>query len=162
MNPFVEDAKKPTKGPEVSEEEIKKKKEIVKKMLSERYNKTKEELATLRIVQQELDKLEHTLDSDVVILRERIDAVERDIVYYESYYRKKEKEYKEAKAVFDKKLNEKKLLTDHLSLIIFENEKRKDEKLREMMSKLEPSKPPVEENGWGGFTEEELILTNEN
>jgi hypothetical protein len=54
---------------------------------------------------------------------------------------------------YEKKFNDKKMLTDHLNLIILENEKKKEHKLAEMMEKLGVTNG--EFSGWEGFKDEE-------
>jgi hypothetical protein len=67
---------------------------------------------------------------------------------------KKEKEYLQAKHHYEKKAHEKKMLADHLALIIFENEKKKEQKLAELMGKLEVHEAGGYK-GWEGFKEDE-------
>lgn len=57
-------------------------------------------------------------------MREKIDAVDRDLSYAHQQLIKKEKEYNQAKSNHEKKLADKKMLTEHLNVIIFENERR--------------------------------------
>jgi len=118
-----------------------------------RYQKTKEEISSLNKIRIELERLDLSIDQDVLILREKIDSIDRDVAYLYQQVVKKEKEYSQAKAAYETKNNEKKMLTDHLNLIIFENEKRKDKKLEELMAAVGEQNI---ENGWNGFTEEEI------
>ena len=45
-------------------------------------------------------------------------------------------EFEKAKALMEKKTTMKQELTEHLRMIIYESEKKKEEKLKEMMAKL--------------------------
>lgn len=101
----------------------------------------------LNKVKLDLEKIDLLIDQDVVILRSKIDALAVEVSQAQTYMTKKEKEYLQAKQVYEKKANDKRLLTDHLNLIIFENEKKKEHKLAEMMERLGAS----EYNGWDGF-----------
>ncbi len=99
------------------------------------------------------------IDQDVMILRQKIDTVASEVSQAHSLMIRKEKEYTQAKQRYEKKFNEKKMLVDHLSLIIFENEKKKEQKLAELMSKLAVEEQQGNSNnnysGWEGFKEEE-------
>lgn len=113
-----------------------------------RVSKTKHEMASLNQVKTDLEKIDLLIDHDVVILRSKIEGVAVELSQAQSIMAKKEKEYLQAKQNFEKKFTEKKMLTDHLNLIIFENEKKKEQKLAELMEKLQ-----VEDqySGWEGF-----------
>lgn len=113
-----------------------------------RVSKTKHEMASLNQVKTDLEKIDLLIDHDVVILRSKIEGVAVELSQAQSIMAKKEKEYLQAKQNFEKRFTEKKMLTDHLNLIIFENEKKKEQKLAELMEKLQ-----VEDqySGWEGF-----------
>jgi len=133
------------------EDEIERKKTAIRKKIQERVLKTREEMQALNSVKQELEKLDMSIDQDVVILREKIDIVARDLSHAHSQFIKKEKEYTQAKTLYEKKLEDKKRLTDHLNVIIFENEKRKEKKLEELMNSLSKSDEQIT---WEGFSSE--------
>lgn len=106
-------------------------------------------MATLNKVKTDLEKIDLLIDSDVVILRSKIDGVAVELSQAQAHMAKKEKEYLQAKQAYEKKFTEKKMLADHLSLIIFENEKKKEQKLAELMEKLNVEDPQY--SGWEGF-----------
>ena len=70
------------------------------------------------------------------MLRARIENVERELSYATKDYKRKKTEFEKAKAYMEKKETMKQELTEHLRMIIYESEKKKEEKLKEMMSKL--------------------------
>eukprot|EP00026_Physarum_polycephalum_P020222 Phypoly_transcript_22669.p1 GENE.Phypoly_transcript_22669~~Phypoly_transcript_22669.p1 ORF type:complete len:173 (+),score=50.46 Phypoly_transcript_22669:42-560(+) len=139
------------------EEEIEKKKEILQKLVKEKVSKTREDMAMLNRVKTDLEKIDLMIDQDVVILRSKIDSLAVEVSQAQSHMAKKEKEYLQAKQVYEKKFNDKKMLTDHLNLIILENEKKKEYKLAEMMEKLGVTND--EFSGWEGFKDDEPSKT---
>jgi len=134
------------------EEEVERKKTLLKKILQERVSKTHEEMQALNQIRRDLEKLDSLIDQDVVILRQKIDVVATEVSQAQAQLSKKEKEYMQAKQLYEKKFNEKKMLADHLALIIFENEKKKEQKLAEMMGRLAVTDSNF--GGWEGFKEE--------
>jgi multidrug resistance efflux pump len=87
----------------------------------------------------ELEKLDMSIDKNVVILRDKIETMAVEVAQAQIQLTKKEKEYMQAKQLYEKKLTEKEMLSDHLNLIIFENEKQKELKFSDMLEKLHGS-----------------------
>jgi len=130
------------------EEELKRKKEAIKKKLLEKYQKNQEEASNLAHLKLELDKIESGMVTDIAILREKIDKKDREVTYLHKKYKNAEEIYLNSKKEYEKASNEKIKLTEHLSIIIQENESRKAAKLEELLHQLDPeSTNPT----WLGF-----------
>ena len=79
------------------------------------------------------------------IVWSKIENVQRNLGQEEASLKVKERECREINENVNKLRDEKQKLTEHLRIIIYENEKKKQEKLRELMLAL----------GLGDVTEEE-------
>ncbi|KAL0279834.1 UNVERIFIED_CONTAM: hypothetical protein PYX00_001311 [Menopon gallinae] len=124
------------------EEQNKRKKEMLAKVLDDRRKQTTEEAKRLKNIQDELHKLDLILSNDVGILRNQIESASIEFGEAQKRYNKAEKEYLEAKSTLFSKLERKEMLTKHLCTIIEQNEMRKAQKLSELMEKLR-----INENG---------------
>ena len=67
-------------------------------------------------VKQDLEKIDLLIDQDVLILRSKIDALAVDVSQAHAQMVKKEKEYTQAKQLYDKRFNEKVYTSFSLSL----------------------------------------------
>ncbi len=74
---------------------------------------------------------------DIDIIRARIETADLELSGARRDHAVKKREYEEAARLLAQKEQEKALLVGHLSIIILENEKRRDAKLRQLMEKLE-------------------------
>ncbi|EEB18088.1 conserved hypothetical protein [Pediculus humanus corporis] len=126
----------------VLEEQNKKRKEMLAKIILDRKKQTTEEAKRLQHIQEELQKLDLLLSSDVGILRNKIEEASLDFAEAQKRYNKAEKEFLDSKQNLFVKLEKKELLTKLLCTIIEQNELRKAQKLSELMEKLE-----VKDNG---------------
>ena len=69
-------------------------------------------------MKQDLEKIDLLIDQDVLILRSKIDALAVDVSQAHTQMVKKEKEYTQAKQLYDKRFNEKVYLSLSLSLLL--------------------------------------------
>ena len=118
------------------EEENKKKQSMIKETIAERMRQTQDESNKLKNINKELSKLDHLLQVDVTILRDKIDEACAEFSHAQRRFNEAEKEYVAAKLDFFKKKDQKDELQEHLYAIIQENEKRKAQKLEQLMQKL--------------------------
>ena len=118
------------------EEENKKKQSMIKETIAERMKQTQDESNKLKNINKELSKLDHLLQVDVTILRDKIDEACAEFSHAQRRFNEAEKEYVAAKLDFFKKKDLKDELQEHLYAIIQENEKRKAQKLEQLMQKL--------------------------
>lgn len=104
--------------------------------MNERRIKTQQEQARLNKVQRELNQLEQSLQVDVNRLRAKIEEAIKDYTAAKTRFDAAEMEYISAKLDVQKKEDLKERMTEHLMIIIQENETRKAEKLQELMTKM--------------------------
>ena len=123
----------------VIEEQNKKKQSMIKETLAERMRQTQHESMKLKDINRELSKLDHLLQVDVKILRDKIDGACVEYAYAQKRFEVAEKEYVTAKMDYHKKKEHKDQLQECLYTIIQENEIRKAKKLEELMAKLSES-----------------------
>lgn len=71
-----------------------------------------------------------------------IEKAERQLSQHRVHFHKREKEYHDAKADYEASQVTKEKLTNHLQMIIMENEKRKEEKLNKLMEQLNIGNSP--------------------
>jgi len=117
---------------------VKKKKEAIKKRLIERYKRNQQEAQNLSKIQSKLEKLDLNLANEIAVLRSKIDQIDREVSYHFRKYKQAEEAFHRTKKEYEKKAEEKTKLTEHLSIIIQENEKRKAKKLEELQQLLDP------------------------
>jgi hypothetical protein len=104
--------------------------------LSSKLASVQEEARKLRFIEVELRKLDQSLTTNINLLRQQIESVDRDVATAQRTFKKRETEYVAAKTTLVKAMERKKLLTGHLELIIVHNEKEKSCKLQELMTQL--------------------------
>ncbi|CAG0883022.1 unnamed protein product [Darwinula stevensoni] len=119
------------------EEENKRRKELLARAIAERRKRTVSEATKLKEIQDELQRIDLSLSSDVSILRNKIEEASLEFAEAQKRYEKAEKEFVEAKMLLFNKMERKEQLTEHLCHIIEANECRKANKLSELMQKLE-------------------------
>ena len=120
------------------EEESKKKKDAIKRKLLERYQRNQQEAQSLAHIKTDLERIDADLANEISILREKIDRSDRDAAYLFRVFKQAEEAYVASKKEYERKAGEKVKLTEHLSIIIQENEKRKAKKLGELLQLLDP------------------------
>ena len=118
------------------EEQNRKKKEMLLQAILDRKKKTDTEARKLDLVNQELQKIDLMLTSDVKFLRNSIEQASVDYMEAQKRYDKAEKEFVEAKLHLHNCHEKKDLLKDHLSAIIEQNELRKSKKLNSLLDEL--------------------------
>ena len=100
------------------EEQNRKKKEMLVRAINDRKKKTDSEARKLDLVNQELQKIDLMLTSDVRFLRDSIEQASIDFTEAQKRYDKAEREFVDAKINLHNCAEKKELLTDHLSAII--------------------------------------------
>jgi len=123
------------------EEENKAKRQLLAKAIADRKLKTTQENKKLTQCQNELQKIDLLVASDIGLLRKTIEEASIEFSEAQKRYDRAEKEFVEAKLCLHKKQERKELLTEHLAAIIEDCEVRKARKLNELMSQLELKKP---------------------
>lgn len=129
------------KAPDTTEilrqkEENRRKQKLVKHEFSQRYNQARLQAQNLEKIRAELQKLDTSLYENIDILRQQIEAEDRNVAVAQYRYDDAEKEFLDAKRQLEKHRNKKRLLSEHLDLIILTNEKEKAHKLEQIMAKL--------------------------
>jgi len=119
------------------EEANRMRREMLSAALEAKRRATNAEQQKLQVVQRELLSLDQQLNADVAILRDRIEDASREYHEAQKVYEVAEAEFIRAKMDLNKKTEMKEKLTEHLCVIIQENEMRKAKKLAELMAKLE-------------------------
>jgi hypothetical protein len=117
-------------------DEVAVKKEILSKTIQERFDQAVKETEILNMVRQELSKFDLVAQTDIDFLRIKIDETVKRLYAARGRYEKAEAEFMDAKMDLQVKKNSKTLLTEHLTLLIQQNEQRKAEKLEELMGRL--------------------------
>ena len=100
------------------EEQNRKKKEMLVRAINDRKKKTDSEARKLDLVNQELQKIDLMLTSDVRFLRDSIEQASINFTEAQKRYDRAEREFVEAKLNLHNCAEKKELLTDHLSAII--------------------------------------------
>eukprot|EP00092_Neocalanus_flemingeri_P095416 GFUD01121400.1.p1 GENE.GFUD01121400.1~~GFUD01121400.1.p1 ORF type:complete len:264 (+),score=90.81 GFUD01121400.1:113-904(+) len=119
------------------EEQNRKRKEMLSKAIMDRKKKTDSESKKLDLVQQELQKIDSLLNTDVQFLRDSIEQASFEFMEAQKRYDKAETEFVESKLHLFSVMERKELLTDHLCAIIEQNENRKAKKLNALMEELQ-------------------------
>jgi len=118
------------------EEQNRKRKELLTAAINDRRRQTSQETQKLQYIQEELQKIDNLLTTDVKFLRNSIEEASVDFSEAQKRYDKAEKEFIDSKMNLFRIMERKELLTDHLCAIIEQNEMRKAKKLTELMDKL--------------------------
>ncbi|XP_022013088.1 uncharacterized protein LOC110912627 isoform X2 [Helianthus annuus] len=106
------------------EEEIEKKKMMVKEKVKLKLGRAEEETRRLAQVWEELEVLTDPMRKEVATVRKKIDVANREVRSLGQSCQKKEKEYKEALEAFNRKNNEKNQLTAALMELVKESDVR--------------------------------------
>ncbi|XP_022013087.1 uncharacterized protein LOC110912627 isoform X1 [Helianthus annuus] len=120
------------------EEEIEKKKMMVKEKVKLKLGRAEEETRRLAQVWEELEVLTDPMRKEVATVRKKIDVANREVRSLGQSCQKKEKEYKEALEAFNRKNNEKNQLTAALMELVKESDVRM-RKLEELNKNIDPS-----------------------
>ncbi|XP_076446223.1 uncharacterized protein LOC143283765 [Babylonia areolata] len=118
------------------EEENKQRRRILADAIKQRSKMAKEEAEKLTKVQNELKHLDHLVNADVSIIRDKIEVASIDFLQAQKRYERAEKEFVEAKIALAEKSDLKESLTEHLYTVIQQNEARKAERLAVLMKQL--------------------------
>ena len=139
--------------PKTLKKEIEEKERLVNDTIQDRFKKMEEEEEKLKRIKRELRKMTDGVGHDIHIIRAKIEDVQRNLGQQEMNLRAKERECREINENVNKLRDEKQKLTEHLRIIIYENEKKKQEKLRELMLALGLGDVTESEarNAWKGF-----------
>ncbi|GJX26747.1 golgin [Tanacetum coccineum] len=121
------------------EEEIEKRKMMVKEKVEKKLGRAEEETRRLAQVWEELEVLADPMRKEVATVRKKIDVANREVKSLGQSCQKKEKEYKELLEAFHQKNNEKNQLTARLMELIKESENVRMKKLEELSKNIDPS-----------------------
>ena len=109
---------------------------LLTRNLAERMKKMQQEANKLSSAKKELERLGFDHRRDIDELRQRIEQNSRELSYANTNLRQKAKEHAEAKEKVAALTKAKQMMTEHLRVIIYENEKRKKKKLEEIMKRV--------------------------
>lgn len=109
----------------------------VREALKEHQQRVKQEADRLARVESELRKLNAQEAKDIDILRVQLEGVDRQLALLERDYKQKEAAYTKAKDAYESTDARKRSMHEHLALMVLSSEKRKEEKLNELMAKMD-------------------------
>ncbi|KAK9075120.1 hypothetical protein SSX86_003439 [Deinandra increscens subsp. villosa] len=121
------------------EDEIEKRKMMVKERVEMKLGRAEEETRRLAQVWEELEVLTDPMRKEIGTVRKKIDVANREVRSLGQNCQKKEKEYKEALEAFHQKNNEKNQLTATLMELVKESENTRLKKLEELSKTIDPS-----------------------
>ena len=84
----------------------------------------------------ELAKLKQKEAADVADLRYQLEEADRDLVWLERDFKTKEAAYVKAKEAFETAAGRKREIKESMTLLVLSSERRKEEKLNELMAKM--------------------------
>ena len=116
--------------------EVDKDEALLQQSLSERMQMMQKEASKLTAAKKELERMGFDHRRDIDELRQRIEQNSRELSYANATLRQKAKEHEDAKARVSELAKAKEMMTEHLRVIIYENEKRKKKKLEEIMKRI--------------------------
>ena len=96
----------------------------------------KKEAARLALFEGELAKLKEKEAADVADLRYQLEEADRDLVWLERDFKTKEAAYVKAKEAFETAAGRKREIKESMTLLVLSSERRKEEKLNELMAKM--------------------------
>lgn len=118
------------------EEEVAKQEQLLANQLDQRLKTMQLESKKLAHAKRELERMGFDHRKDIDVLRAKIETNSRELSYANSHLRQKEKEHQAAALEVERLSKAKDMLTEHLRVIIYDNEKKKKKKLAELMSSL--------------------------
>jgi len=128
----------PLSSQEIVEEKLRneKRRELLLGEFQSQYADLKTRQTKLDFVKMELLKLDQSLMTNIDLIRTEIEKQDRETSELRCNYDRLQREFYEVKNKYEKGLARKKLLTEHLDLIILTNEKAKALKLSQLMDKM--------------------------
>ncbi|GAB4824737.1 hypothetical protein Ancab_007602 [Ancistrocladus abbreviatus] len=119
------------------EEEIEKRKMVVKERVQAHLGRMEVETKRLAEIREELEALHDPMRKEVAFIRKRIDTVNKELKPLGLTCQKKEREYKEVLEAFNEKSREKAQLVAKLMELISESERLRLKKLEELSKNIE-------------------------
>ena len=116
--------------------ETERKERQIKQNLSSQRERVKKEAARLALFEGELAKLKEKEAADVADLRYQLEEADRDLVWLERDFKTKEAAYVKAKEAFETAAGRKREIKESMTLLVLSSERRKEEKLNELMAKM--------------------------
>lgn len=117
--------------------ETERKERQIKRSLSSQRDRIRKESARLALFDGELAKLKQKEAADVAGLRDQLELADRDLVWLERDYKTKEAAYFKAKEAFETAGGRKREIKESMTLLVLNSERRKEEKLNELMAKMD-------------------------
>ena len=144
-------------NPAKLKEELAKKQKLVANTLQNRFEKMQAEEIKLKQIKKALSTLDADTSKEIHVLRGKIEYTQSQLTQNEENLKIKKRELEQLNEAVNGLREKKKLLTDHLSIIIYESEKKKQEKLKELMLALDLGDVTNEEaeKAWKGFDVED-------
>ena len=142
---FGADADTPAEEPKISSQEAlakartetERKERQIKQNLSSQRERVKKEAARLALFEGELARLKEKEAADVADLRYQLEEADRDLVWLERDFKTKEAAYIKAKEAFETAAGRKREIKESMTLLVLNSERRKEEKLNELMAKMD-------------------------
>jgi hypothetical protein len=117
--------------------ETERKERQIKRSLSSQRDRIRKESARLALFDGELAKLKQKEAADVADLRYKLEEADRDLVWLERDFKTKEAAYALAKEAFETASGRKREIKESMTLLVLNSERRKEEKLNELMAKMD-------------------------
>ena len=117
--------------------ETERKERQIKQNLSSQRERVKKEAARLALFEGELARLKEKEAADVADLRYQLEEADRDLVWLERDFKTKEAAYVKAKEAFETAAGRKREIKESMTLLVLSSERRKEEKLNELMAKMD-------------------------
>ena len=109
---------------------------IIRQSLAEQQKKVQSEARRLALFESELQKLKVKEAEEVGVLRSKLEECDRDIVWLQRDFKNKEAAYLKAKEAHEGAVARKRGICENLALLVLSSEKRKEEKLNELMQRM--------------------------
>jgi len=116
--------------------EVLEQEQLVASQLNERFKNMQQEQRKLSHAKKELEAMGFDHRKDIDVLRAKIEANSRELSYANQTLRQKIEEHRVAGLEVERLSKNKEMLTEHLRVIIYDNETKKKKKLAELMNKL--------------------------
>ena len=119
----------------------------VKASLDAQREKVAAEARRLAVFETELKKLKVKEAEDVGVLRSKLEECQRDLAWLDRDFKTKEAAYVKAKDAREAALAKKRTMHEQLALLVLSSEKRKEEKLNELIDRMneKPGDGPTDE-----------------
>ena len=117
--------------------ETERKERQIKQNLSSQRERVKKEAARLALFEGELARLKEKEAADVADLRYQLEEADRDLVWLERDFKTKEAAYVKAKEAYETAAGRKREIKESMTLLVLNSERRKEEKLNELMAKMD-------------------------